>query len=37
MATTDLMGIFFGIWLAWPVYLVTAATVGYYINERRTK
>ena len=37
MATTDLMGIFFSSWLAWPVYLLAAAAAGYYINEWRTK
>lgn len=37
MATTDLMGIFFGSWLAWPVYLAAAVATGYYINEWRKK
>jgi hypothetical protein len=37
MATTDLMGIFFGSWVAWPVYLTTAATVGYYVYKWRAK
>jgi hypothetical protein len=34
MNATELMGLFFSSWMAWPVYLCATAIASYYIHEK---
>lgn len=37
MTATDLVGIFFSSWLAWPVWVCAALGIGFTLYEKRLK